>query len=206
MRPTTANSIKKKRKIDSVEEEEKEELPAVGALELDSDGQDSSVASDDGEMDEFPELDLGDSEEKTSESEELSEGIDEGSEDEEDGSQNEENGANAQNEQKPGDYIPSSITGRLKRVFPEIEPEYDSDSSTEDVRLFAISSITIHDLNYTLQAPNRVGNIPMHWYDDLPHVGYDMNGKRVLRPAKGDELDKFLATVEDPTSWQVHCL
>lgn len=41
----------------------------------------------------------------------------------------------------------------------------------------------------------------MHWYDDLPHVGYDVNGKKVLRPARGDELDKFLKTVEDPTSW-----
>lgn len=41
----------------------------------------------------------------------------------------------------------------------------------------------------------------MHWYDDLPHVGYDVNGKKVLRPARGDELDKFLETVEDPSSW-----
>ena len=41
----------------------------------------------------------------------------------------------------------------------------------------------------------------MHWYDDLPHVGYDINGKKVLRPARGDELDKFLKTVEDPESW-----
>lgn len=53
------------------------------------------------------------------------------------------------------------------------------------------------------QTPNRVGNIPMHWYDDLPHVGYDINGKKVLRPARGDELDKFLETVEDPSSWYV---
>ena len=43
----------------------------------------------------------------------------------------------------------------------------------------------------------------MHWYDDLPHIGYDMNGKKVLRPARGDELDKFLETVEDPDSWYV---
>ena len=49
--------------------------------------------------------------------------------------------------------------------------------------------------------PNRVGNIPMHWYDDLPHIGYDMNGKQVLRPARGDELDKFLATVDDSSAW-----
>lgn len=41
----------------------------------------------------------------------------------------------------------------------------------------------------------------MHWYDDLPHIGYDVNGKKVLRPARGDELDKFLQTVDDPSSW-----
>ncbi|GJJ07346.1 Ribosome bioproteinsis protein erb1 [Clathrus columnatus] len=78
--------------------------------------------------------------------------------------------------------IISEITGQPKRVYPPIEPDYDSDSSTEDQL-------------------NRVGNIPMHWYDDLPHVGYDINGKRILRPARGDELDKFLETVDQPSAW-----
>ncbi|EJD53870.1 BOP1NT-domain-containing protein [Auricularia subglabra TFB-10046 SS5] len=78
--------------------------------------------------------------------------------------------------------IISDITGRPKVVYPEIDPDYDSDSSTED-------------------DPNRVGNVPMHWYDDMPHIGYSMDGKKVFRPAKGDELDKFLATVDDPESW-----
>lgn len=31
--------------------------------------------------------------------------------------------------------IISEITGHPKRVYPEIDPEYDSDSSTEDVRV-----------------------------------------------------------------------
>jgi ribosome biogenesis protein ERB1 len=53
------------------------------------------------------------------------------------------------------------------------------------------------------QTPNRVGDVPMHWYDDLPHIGYDINGKKVLRPARGDELDKFLATVDDSSAWLV---
>lgn len=76
----------------------------------------------------------------------------------------------------------SKLTGEIKRVYPEIEPDYDSDSSTED-------------------APNRIGNVPLEWYDDLPHIGYDVEGRKVMRPARGDELDKFLATVEDPSAW-----
>ncbi|KAI8089145.1 NUC169 domain-containing protein [Halteromyces radiatus] len=68
-------------------------------------------------------------------------------------------------------------------ILPEIEANYDSDSSTEETE-------------------NTVGNIPMEWYDDLPHIGYDIDGKKVLKPATGDELDKFLATVEDPDSWK----
>jgi len=43
----------------------------------------------------------------------------------------------------------------------------------------------------------------MHWYDDMPHIGYDVNGRKVLRPVVGDELDKFLKTQEDPTTWYV---
>ncbi|KAI8333180.1 BOP1NT-domain-containing protein [Chlamydoabsidia padenii] len=68
-------------------------------------------------------------------------------------------------------------------MLPEIEANYDSDSSTEENE-------------------NTVGNVPMEWYDDLPHIGYDIDGKKVLKPATGDELDKFLATVEDPDSWK----
>jgi len=82
-----------------------------------------------------------------------------------------------------GRVVRSAVTGAEKVEYPPIEPEYDSDSSTEDVE-------------------NRIGNVPIEWYDDLPHLGYDINGRRVLRPAQGDELDKFLSTVEgDGDAW-----
>ncbi|KAF9939978.1 Ribosome biogenesis protein erb1 [Mortierella alpina] len=70
----------------------------------------------------------------------------------------------------------------IKREYPEIDAEYDSDSSTEENE-------------------NTVGNIPMEWYDDYPHIGYDVDGKKIMRPATGDELDKFLSTMDDPDSW-----
>lgn len=67
--------------------------------------------------------------------------------------------------------------------LPEIEGNYDSDSSTEETE-------------------NTIGNVPLEWYNDLPHIGYDIDGKKILKPATGDELDKFLATMEDPDSWK----
>jgi ribosome biogenesis protein ERB1 len=58
------------------------------------------------------------------------------------------------------------------------------------------------DFFFFLNQPiNSVGNIPMEWYDDYPHIGYDIDGKKIMKPAKGDELDKFLENMEDPDSW-----
>ncbi|KAL7753311.1 Ribosome biogenesis protein erb1 [Sorochytrium milnesiophthora] len=67
---------------------------------------------------------------------------------------------------------------------PEIEPFTDSDDSD-------------------VEAPtNRVGNVPMEWYNDLPHIGYNVNGQKIMRPAVGDALDQFLSKMDDPDSWK----
>jgi ribosome biogenesis protein ERB1 len=169
----------------------------AGNLEMMSDEEaGGGVDSDDGQLEEFPEIDVAsDSEEEEDESDEQSDG--------------ESYDDNEEEEESDDSEIPlfpksknviSDITGKLKRIYPEIEPDYDSDSSTEDV---SNSFIAFFNKTFYIEkkTTNRVGDVPMHWYDDLPHVGYDINGKQVLRPARGDELDKFLATVEDPSSW-----
>jgi len=47
-----------------------------------------------------------------------------------------------------------------------------------------------------------VGNIPMEWYQDFPHIGYDLEGKRIYKPIRNkDELDKFLEKMENPDYW-----
>ncbi|EDO14596.1 hypothetical protein Kpol_262p1 [Vanderwaltozyma polyspora DSM 70294] len=35
----------------------------------------------------------------------------------------------------------------------------------------------------------------------MPHIGYDINGKRIMRPAKGSALDQLLDTIELPEGW-----
>ncbi|XP_019713716.1 ribosome biogenesis protein bop1 [Hippocampus comes] len=63
--------------------------------------------------------------------------------------------------------------------------EYDLDSSDEeDIR-------------------NTVGNIPMEWYKDFPHVGYNLDGKKIYKPIRSkDELEQFLDKMENPDYWR----
>ena len=78
----------------------------------------------------------------------------------------------------------SAITGEERWTWDEIQPGWESDEGAEE-------------------GENRVGKIPDYFYEGMPHVGYDNDGKRVMRPVKGDELDKFLASIDDPSSWYI---
>ncbi|XP_033112289.1 ribosome biogenesis protein bop1-A-like [Anneissia japonica] len=49
---------------------------------------------------------------------------------------------------------------------------------------------------------NTVGNIPMQWYEDLAHLGYDVSGKKIIKPIKQDELEKFLEKMDNPDYWR----
>lgn len=82
--------------------------------------------------------------------------------------------------------IESSISKKInsdKMIKNQIdEYEYDS-SDEEDIR-------------------NTIGNIPMKWYNDYDHIGYNWDGKKIIKPQKGDQLDNFLKRMEDPDFWR----
>ncbi|SCU85761.1 LADA_0D09472g1_1 [Lachancea dasiensis] len=72
--------------------------------------------------------------------------------------------------------------GRPRVIKPEIQPTYDSDDSD-------------------VETQNTIGNIPLSAYDEMPHIGYSINGKRIMRPAKGSALDQLLDTIDLPEGW-----
>ena len=47
---------------------------------------------------------------------------------------------------------------------------------------------------------NTVGNIPLEWYDDFDHVGYDLDGQKIMRGARKDELDALIQRMDDPNA------
>ncbi|KAJ8936837.1 hypothetical protein NQ314_012153 [Rhamnusium bicolor] len=59
-----------------------------------------------------------------------------------------------------------------------------------------------HDTSDEEDIRNTVGNIPMNWYDEYKHLGYDWDGNQLLKPETGDQLDAFLKRMEDPDFWR----
>lgn len=59
-----------------------------------------------------------------------------------------------------------------------------------------------HDTSDEEDIRNTVGNIPMQWYDEYRHLGYDWDGNKILKPATGDQLDNFLQRLDDPDFWR----
>lgn len=41
----------------------------------------------------------------------------------------------------------------------------------------------------------------MEWYRDYPHMGYDLSGKKIMKPKTGDELDNLIEQSENPDYW-----
>ncbi|KAA8915215.1 hypothetical protein TRICI_002572 [Trichomonascus ciferrii] len=72
--------------------------------------------------------------------------------------------------------------GKPRPLYPPIEPVYDSDDSDRE-------------------EANTIGNIPLSAYDEMPHIGYDIDGKRIMRPATGSALDNLLESIDLPEGW-----
>lgn len=73
--------------------------------------------------------------------------------------------------------------GGERYEYNEIDVVYDSDDSDAQ------------------EPANTIGNIPLTFYDSYPHIGYDINGKKIMRPATGEALDALLDSIELPKGW-----
>ena len=79
-------------------------------------------------------------------------------------------------------HVTKDANGNPRYVYLEIDPVYDSDDSA-------------------LATSNTIGNIPLSFYDSYPHIGYDINGKKIARPAQGEALDALLESIDVPKGW-----
>lgn len=87
-------------------------------------------------------------------------------------------------EELPLSYtVTKDANGNPRYIYQDIDPIYDSDDSDAPV------------------TTNTIGNIPLSFYDSYPHIGYDINGRKITRPATGQALDSLLDSIEVPKGW-----
>ncbi|KAK9481129.1 NUC169 domain-containing protein [Lipomyces japonicus] len=79
-------------------------------------------------------------------------------------------------------YYTTGADGKPRPIYHPIDPHYSSDDSD-------------------FEESNTIGNVPLSAYDEYPHIGYDINGKRIMRPAAGSALDSLLDSIEVPEGW-----
>ncbi|EEY18459.1 eukaryotic ribosome biogenesis protein [Verticillium alfalfae VaMs.102] len=177
----------KKRKGPQAEPESDDELNQValeGVLsegEDDSDFEGSEGSDSDNDSAEFDGLEGSDVEEDEDEDDGfLSEDI---PSDGEDARKDGKISAADDEDEGPSYRIVTDANGGVRYEYDEIDPVYDSDDSDA-------------------QGPaNTIGDIPLSFYDSYPHIGYDINGKKIMRPATGEALDALLDSIEIPKGW-----
>lgn len=58
----------------------------------------------------------------------------------------------------------------------------------------------------TMHSRNTLGKIPLEWYDDYDHMGYDLDGKAIAKPADGqasmDAIDRYIERTDNPDYWR----
>ncbi|CAH6722771.1 ribosome biogenesis protein Erb1p [[Candida] jaroonii] len=180
-----------KRDISNINEKEDDEIDVKGLIDVSEDEEEGDTVYHSAEDSDHPEV-----EEEDAETEDKDEQVfnDEQSEFDSDDELNkllEEDERAYLSESESDLDEPKSINldiqttfsdGKPRIIKPEIEPVYDSDDSD-------------------VETANTIGNIPISAYDEMPHIGYDINGKRIMRPAKGSALDSLLETIDLPEGW-----
>ncbi|KAF7158098.1 hypothetical protein CNMCM6106_004420 [Aspergillus hiratsukae] len=94
-----------------------------------------------------------------------------------------DDGESSSEEEQLNFRIEKDANGNDRFVYDDINPDDNSEYSDAD------------------DNANTIGDIPLSFYDQYPHIGYDINGKKILRPAKGEALDALLDSIEIPKGW-----
>ncbi|KAL1217867.1 putative ribosome biogenesis protein BOP1 [Cardamine amara subsp. amara] len=112
----------------------------------------------------------------------------------------------SQRETKDGESSEDSHEGSEDNEDDDESEQIDSDNGEEDGSDEGSEqgeAVEESDSSEDEVAPrNTVGDVPLVWYKDEKHIGYDITGKKITKKEKRDKLDSFLATMDDSKNWR----
>uniref|UniRef100_A0A2P2I0S7 Ribosome biogenesis protein BOP1 homolog n=2 Tax=Hirondellea gigas TaxID=1518452 RepID=A0A2P2I0S7_9CRUS len=155
--------------------------------EDDSDNEDDD--SDDNEGSDSDDLDDSEDDENL----DTSEKDDDESEEEEDSEGNEDD-----NEESEYNETSSSKANSTEGPSKSRSSDTGESSSGQNGAVANNDEYADGDSSDEEEIRNTVGNIPLEWYDEYDHIGYDTMGEKIIKPDRGDSIDAFLKRIEDP--------
>ncbi|VDM48973.1 unnamed protein product [Toxocara canis] len=75
----------------------------------------------------------------------------------------------------------------------------DFDSSDEEWEIVFLNSV---ELQLFQDLRNTIGNIPVSWYEDCAHFGYDKDGNAIAKILDKDQMEAFIEKMDDPDYWR----
>ncbi|EED87521.1 predicted protein [Thalassiosira pseudonana CCMP1335] len=91
------------------------------------------------------------------------------------------------------------------RLARQAELDSDEDDDSDDEDGAAASLLHTDNLSSDDEDPtgtdNRIGRVPLHWYDDYSHIGYDAHGNQVIKSSSAfnnqDLLDQAIQVADE---------
>ncbi|KAF0701117.1 Aste57867_8414 [Aphanomyces stellatus] len=136
----------------------------------------------------------GDDEEDEEDADEEDEDDDE--EDEDDDGFEDQGSSSDDNDDEADDD--ESDDEKVTRKFVESR-EKQLQRMREDGSLQIASHLHIDDLSSDdEEAHNTIGNVPLRWYEEYDHIGYTVDGQKIIKQNKTDGIDDAIAAKDDP--------
>ncbi|KAG7389784.1 Ribosome biogenesis protein 1 [Phytophthora pseudosyringae] len=80
-----------------------------------------------------------------------------------------------------------------------VDREKEVQKMREDGSLSLASQLHVDDLSSDDEENvNTIGNVPLRWYEDYDHIGYNVDGKKIMKSNNGDGIDNAIAAKDDP--------
>jgi ribosome biogenesis protein ERB1 len=119
---------------------------------------------------------------------------------EDDGDEFEDQGSSSDEDDNESEEDEDELTEAEKksRQFV-VNREAQLQKMREDGSLEVASHLHIDDLSSDdEEAHNTIGNVPLRWYEDYDHIGYTLDGKKIIKSNTGDTIDNAIAVKDDP--------
>ncbi|CAK5058271.1 unnamed protein product [Meloidogyne enterolobii] len=96
------------------------------------------------------------------------------------------------------------MTRKRENINKLKEDKIDNEKK-EEIKTSTNLNIDYYDSSDEEDIRNTIGNIPIQWYDEYGHVGYNLDGEKINKAAGKEQpkgqIDAFLEREEDPDYW-----